>query len=50
MEDNVRMNLREIGWEVMDWSHLIENRSKWRAVCECDNESLGAVHGGEFLD
>jgi hypothetical protein len=21
-EDNIRMNLREIGWEGMDWMHL----------------------------
>jgi hypothetical protein len=21
-EDNIRMDLREVGWEIMDWMHL----------------------------
>jgi hypothetical protein len=25
-EDNIRMNLREIGWEVVDWIHLAQDR------------------------
>jgi hypothetical protein len=31
-EDNIRMGLREIGWEVVDWIHLDKNRDQWRAV------------------
>jgi hypothetical protein len=31
-EDNIRMDLREVGWEDVDWMHLAENRDKWRAV------------------
>jgi hypothetical protein len=31
-EDNTRMYLREIGWEVMDWMQLAEDRDQWRAV------------------
>jgi hypothetical protein len=27
-EDNIRMNLREIGWEGMHWIHLAEDRDK----------------------
>jgi hypothetical protein len=30
-EDNIRMNLTEIGWEVVDWIHLTEDRDLWRA-------------------
>jgi hypothetical protein len=26
------MDLREIGWEIVDWSHLAQNRDQWRAV------------------
>jgi hypothetical protein len=29
-EDNIKMNLREIGCEVMDWIHLTQNRDQWR--------------------
>jgi len=25
-EDNIRMDLREIGWERMDWIHLAQDR------------------------
>jgi hypothetical protein len=30
-EDNIRMYLREIGWEDVDWIHLAWNRDQWRA-------------------
>jgi hypothetical protein len=25
------MDLREIGWEGVDWMHLAQDRDKWRA-------------------
>jgi hypothetical protein len=31
-EDKIRMDLREIGWEVVGWIHLAENKDQWRAV------------------
>jgi hypothetical protein len=31
-EDNNRMDLREIGWEGVDWMHLAHDRDQWRAV------------------
>jgi hypothetical protein len=27
----MKINLREIGWEDVDWTHLPQNRDKWRA-------------------
>jgi hypothetical protein len=29
MEGNVRMNLREKGWEVVDWIHLAKGGKVW---------------------
>jgi hypothetical protein len=29
---NIRMELREMGWEDVDWIHLAQDRDKWRAV------------------
>jgi hypothetical protein len=26
------MDLKEIGWEGVDWIHLAEDRDQWRAV------------------
>jgi hypothetical protein len=27
-EDNIRMDLREMGWEDVDWMHLAQDRGK----------------------
>jgi hypothetical protein len=29
-EDNIRMGLKEIGWEGEDWMHLAQNRDRWQ--------------------
>jgi hypothetical protein len=31
-ENNVRMDLREIVWEGVDWIHLAQNRDQWWAL------------------
>jgi hypothetical protein len=31
-EGNVRIIVREIGWQGMDWIHLAQDRDQWRAV------------------
>jgi hypothetical protein len=31
-EDNIRLDLSEIGWECVDWMHLAQDRNQWRAV------------------
>jgi hypothetical protein len=30
--DNIKMHLREIVWDGMDWIELAQNRDQWRAV------------------
>jgi hypothetical protein len=30
-EDNIRMDLREIGWSGVDWIDLAQDRNQWRA-------------------
>jgi hypothetical protein len=32
MGDNIRMDLREIGWGGMDWVYLPQERDQWRAL------------------
>jgi hypothetical protein len=29
-EDNIKMDLRKIGWEVVEWIHLAQDRDQWR--------------------
>jgi hypothetical protein len=31
-EDNIKMDLREVGWGGMDWINLAQDRDKWRAL------------------
>jgi hypothetical protein len=33
-DDNIRMDLREIGWEVLDWIYLAQDRDQWRALAK----------------
>jgi hypothetical protein len=30
--NNIKMGLREIGWDDMDWIDLAQNRDQWRAL------------------
>jgi hypothetical protein len=30
--DNIKMDLREIGWDDMDWIDLPQDRDQWRAL------------------
>jgi hypothetical protein len=30
--DNIKLDLREIGWRDMDWIHLAQDRYQWWAV------------------
>jgi hypothetical protein len=39
-EDNIRMDLKEIGWEGVDWMHLAQYRDQWRTL----------IKGAGFLD
>jgi hypothetical protein len=30
--DNIKMDLREILWDVVDWINLAQDRDQWRAL------------------
>ena len=32
VEDNIKMDLKEVGWAGMDWTDLVQNRVRWRAL------------------
>jgi hypothetical protein len=34
-EDNIKMDLREIGWGGMEWIDLAQDRDQWRALVKC---------------
>jgi hypothetical protein len=31
-EDNIKMDLREVGWESTDWIDLAQDRDRWQTV------------------
>jgi hypothetical protein len=31
-EDNIKMDLREVGWGGMDWINLAQDRDRWTAL------------------
>ena len=31
-EDNIKMNLQEVGWGGMDWIELAQDGDRWRAL------------------
>jgi hypothetical protein len=32
--DNIKLDLRELGWYAMDWIDLAQDRGQWRALLE----------------
>jgi hypothetical protein len=48
-ENNVRMNLRKIEWENVDWINLAQDRPV-AGSCEHRNETSGCIKGGTVFD
>jgi hypothetical protein len=49
-EDNIKMDLRDIGFGDVDWIHLAQDIDRWRALVNTVNEPSGSIKCGEFLD
>jgi hypothetical protein len=31
-EDNIRIDLQKLGWKIVEWIHLAQDRDQWRAL------------------
>jgi hypothetical protein len=49
-EDNIMMDLREIGLGDVDWIHWAQDWGQVAGFCEYGNEPSGSIKCGEFLD
>jgi len=43
------LDLRETGWEAVDWMRLVQDRNQWRALVSTVMNLLVSEKGGEFL-
>jgi hypothetical protein len=48
-EDNIKMNLQEVGVGCGDWMELAQDRDRWRALVSTVIEPSGAKNEGNFL-
>jgi hypothetical protein len=48
--DNIKMDLREIGWDSMDWIDLAQNRNQWRALVNNGNQHSGSIKCWEVVE
>jgi hypothetical protein len=48
-EDNIKIDLWEVGWEGVDWMHLALCRDQWSTLVNT-SELSGSIEGEECLD
>ena len=48
-EDNIKMNIQEVGFGGMDRIELARDKDSG-GTCECGNEPSGSIKCGEYLD
>jgi hypothetical protein len=47
--NNIKINLREIGWDDMDWIDLAQNRDQWRSLVDTVMNLQVPLNAGKFL-
>jgi hypothetical protein len=48
--DNVKMDLRDIGWDDMDWIDLTQDNGPLEGSCEHGNERSGSIKCWQVLE
>ena len=48
-ENNIKINLQKVGWRVMDWNGLAQDRDRWRTLVWAGSVWLRLRTGGGHL-
>jgi hypothetical protein len=48
--DNIKMDLRDIGWDRVDWMDMAQGRDHVEASCEHDVEPSGYIKCWEVIE
>jgi hypothetical protein len=48
--DNIKMDLRETGWDGVDWIDMAQDRDQWRALVNTVMNLRGSIKCWEFLE
>jgi hypothetical protein len=48
--NNIKIDLREIGWHCMDWIDLAQDRDQWRALVKMEMNFGGPENFRKFLN
>jgi hypothetical protein len=48
--DNIKMDLREVGWDGRDWIDLAQDRDRWRAHVNAVIKPPGSIKCWEVLE
>jgi hypothetical protein len=49
-EDNIKMDLQEVGWGGLDWMDLAQHKGQVVGSCEYGDEPSGSIKCGEFFE
>jgi hypothetical protein len=48
--NNIKMDIREIVWDGVDWIDVAQDRDQWRALVKNCDETLGSIKWCEVLE